>query len=206
MLIEDKFGNFINLKEQKKIIDDGLRNWRKVTMKELNKRLRELKSFEKIEIWFWFVENMNSRNEVNTTQKEVGEETNKSKKTIDDFFRICREQNLILKNKGLYVVNPFLIGVYGGGLKSLESLELWENLTYNEEIKTLERNRNRDIKEFENNEETLKEIENNYKIKLSSINYKWEKRFKKLREEYKHQELNKPIENNYNENSDDLPF
>lgn len=200
-LLKLENGTFINIKEQKKTVDDGLRNWRKTNMKELNNFLLKFKSLEQIKIWAWFTNNMNSKNEVNTNRWELVEELGLGKSTVDNFLVFCREERLILKNKGLYIVNPNLIGVFGGGLKSLEQIKIWEDLVYKEDVKDLDKKYKKLYKCFENEKETIQKLQSRYNRELNKIGYKELVKHKKLEEEFKQQELNKPIENN-----DDLPI
>ncbi|RBQ26933.1 replication/maintenance protein RepL [Arcobacter sp. CECT 9188] len=198
-------GTFINIKEQKKTIDDGLKKWRKIVKEDLNNLLLKLKSLEQIKLWVWFTNNMNSKNEVNTDRWELVEELGLGKSTVDNFLVFCREERVILKNKGLYIVNPNLIGVFGGGLKSLEQIKLWENLVYKEDVKDLDKKYKKLYKCFENEKETIQKLQSRYNRELNKIGYKELIKHKKLEEEYKQQELNKVIETN-NDDDDNLPF
>lgn len=204
-LLKLENGTFINIKEQKKTIDDGLKKWRKIVKEDLNNLLLKLKSLEQIKLWVWFTNNMNSKNEVNTDRWELVEELGLGKSTVDNFLVFCREERVILKNKGLYIVNPNLIGVFGGGLKSLEQIKLWENLVYKEDVKDLDKKYKKLYKCFENEKETIQKLQSRYNRELNKIGYKELIKHKKLEEEYKQQELNK-VNFILPNDDDNLPF
>ncbi len=99
------------------------KGWRRTNIKAFMNIL-SLMGYKKIEVLNLLIQNINGRNQIELTQREVSKILNIDLKTVSAAFVELSSLGLIKKIKNMYVINTQIISVYGN---------VENNLAYSEE-------------------------------------------------------------------------
>lgn len=108
------------------------KGWRRTNIKAFMNIL-SLMGYKKIEVLNLLIQNINGRNQIELTQREVSKILNIDLKTVSAAFVELSSLGLIKKIKNMYVINTQIISVYGNVENNLAYSE--EYGFYNEEEK-----------------------------------------------------------------------
>ena len=106
------------------------KGWRRTNIKAFMNIL-SLMGYKKIEVLNLLIQNINGRNQIELTQREVSKILNIDLKTVSAAFVELSSLGLIKKIKNMYVINTQIISVYGNVENNLAYSE--EYSFYNEE-------------------------------------------------------------------------
>jgi len=114
----DKHGNEIVMDMINKNHDYlDKKGWRRVVLSDMLTILDQIGN-KKIKVLEFLIDNMNTNNEINLTQREINEATGISLHTINETMKALTEANIIKKHKRMYVLNTFIIGAKGSKEKN----------------------------------------------------------------------------------------
>ena len=114
----DENGNEIELDMISKSYDlMDKKGWRRVVIGDLLSVLDQIGN-KKIKVLEFLIDNMNSNNEINFTQREIQQKTGISLQTINETIKALTEANIIKKHKRIYVLNPQITSAYGSKEKN----------------------------------------------------------------------------------------
>lgn len=88
------------------------KGWRRVIMGDLMAAIEQIGN-KKIKIMEYLIDNMDGKNQINKTYKQIEEDTKISYMTIVETFKALKECNLIKKYGGVYVLNCGVVSSYG---------------------------------------------------------------------------------------------
>ena len=115
---------------EKKMDIMSKKGWRRTNLKALMEILA-LVGNKKIEVFNLLIQNINGRNQVELTQREVSKILNIDLKTVSTTFVELTASGLIKKIKNMYVINTQIVSGYGNVENNLALCE--EYGFYNEE-------------------------------------------------------------------------
>jgi Fe2+ or Zn2+ uptake regulation protein len=93
------------------------KGWRRAIIGDLMEVLEQIGN-KKIKVMEFLIDNMNSNNEINLSQREVEQATGISIKTINETFKALVTANFLKKIKRRYVLNTQIISAFGSGDKN----------------------------------------------------------------------------------------
>lgn len=147
--IETFVNEFTGEKVQMGVIEKSLdildkKGWRRVIMSDLMEVIEKVGN-KKIQVLSYLVDNMDGKNQINTTIAKICKDTNISNKTIIETIKALKDANLLRKFGGVYVLNCEIISSYGKS-ENNKYLAIKYNFT-NQEIKV--KSKDEEIKELE---------------------------------------------------------
>jgi Fe2+ or Zn2+ uptake regulation protein len=128
------------------------KGWRRVIMSDLMEVIEKVGN-KKIEVLSYLIDNMDGKNQINTTYRQISKDTQIAIETIRQTFIALKEANLIKKIGGLYVLNVEIISSYGNSTNN-KYLAIKYNFTNSKKI---EKNKEQEIKELEIRLEKLRQ-------------------------------------------------
>lgn len=158
--VETFVNEFTGEKVQMGVITKNLdvldkKGWRRVIMSDLMEVIEKVGN-KKIQVLSYLVDNMDGKNQINTTIAKICKDTNISNKTIIETIKALKDANLLRKFGGVYVLNCEIISSYGKS-ENNRYLAIKYNFT-NQEIKV--KTKEEEIKELESKLQKLRK-ENN---------------------------------------------
>lgn len=88
------------------------KGWRRVVLADMLEVLEQIGN-KKIKVLEFMIDSMNSKNEIDLTQREIEEATGISLQTINSTIQALVECNLIKKFKRKYVLNTKIVSAFG---------------------------------------------------------------------------------------------
>lgn len=111
--VYDENGNEILLDMIHKKSDSlDKKGWRRVILGDLLEVIDSIGN-KKIKVLEYLIDNMNGKNEIDLTQREVSEGLKVSIQTVSTTFKELEKANLIKKIKRKYVLNTKIVSAYG---------------------------------------------------------------------------------------------
>lgn len=131
------------IKEEKDELDKN--GWRRHDMKREYQILKQYTPNKRIDILEWIILRINKNNEVDCKIKDIVEDCGTTKKTVVSALNSLKELKYLKKvGQSKYVLNPFIISVYGNRKQNQKIIDKYEfepfdDTNYNEEIKKAEK-------------------------------------------------------------------
>lgn len=114
----DSFGNKIDMAMVEKNYDAmDKKGWRRAIIGDLMEVIEQIGN-KKIKVMEFLIDNMNTNNEIDLSQREVVEATGISIQTVNETFKALVETNLLKKIKRKYVLNTQIISAFGSSEKN----------------------------------------------------------------------------------------
>jgi predicted transcriptional regulator len=114
----DENGNPIEMEVIQKHYDTiDKRRWRRVVLTDFLEVLEQIGN-KKIKVLEYLIDNMNSNNEIDLSQREIAEATKISIQTINTTMKALTEANVIKKIKRKYVLNTKIVSAFGSTEKN----------------------------------------------------------------------------------------
>lgn len=146
-----------------------IKGWRRVVMADLMDAIEQIGN-QKIKVLEFIIDNMDDKNQINLTQKQISEKTKISKQTITETFKALKNCNLIKKHGGVYVLNTTIVSAYGNNDKN-RYLTIEYNFTGKsivkkeiasedaiQELQKLQKERELEKKAFEEQQKEIEEL------------------------------------------------
>ena len=123
---------------EKKMDIMSKKGWRRTNIKAFMNIL-SLMGYKKIEVLNLLIQNINGRNQIELTQREVSKILNIDLKTVSAAFVELSSLGLIKKIKNMYVINTQIVSAYGNSENNLRLCEEYGFYDEEEEKKEKEK-------------------------------------------------------------------
>ncbi len=145
---------------EKKMDIMSKKGWRRTNLKALMNTLASSIGNKKIAIFNLLIQNINGRNQVELTQREVSKILNIDLKTVSTTFVELTASGLIKKIKNMYVINTQIVSAYGNTENNLALSE--EYGFYNEEEENKDKEKTASVR-IQKKLKTIAKIESDIK-------------------------------------------
>ena len=114
------------------------KGWRRAIIGDLMEVLEQIGN-KKIKVMEYLIDNMNTNNEINLSQREIVEATGISIQTVNETFKALTAANFLKKINRRYVLNTQIISAFGSGDKNrMLCIEYGFDANFKNEAPTME--------------------------------------------------------------------
>lgn len=153
-LLDPDTGEVINMDIVSKSYDKlDRKGWRRVIMTDLMESIEQIGN-KKIKVLEFLIDNMDGKNQINLTYRQIHEKTSISIDTITKTFTSLKECGLIKKYGGVYVLNTTIVSSYGN-----KENNKYLTIEYNFTGDSIKKEEKEEDKVTEKERELMKEIE-----------------------------------------------
>ncbi|MCT7507401.1 hypothetical protein [Aliarcobacter cryaerophilus] len=100
--------------------------WRRINLNTLTKTLTKLKfNYKDLLVLDYLLERLSNINEIKTTQLQVAEDLKINEKTVKKTFQALIQNEIMIKYKARYIINPYFIAINGSKEKQDDIIFLY---------------------------------------------------------------------------------